>query len=69
VNFLDDAGSVFLVLSFTIESENVFRLAIRDFVDTEPFVGSTNETREVAFNIFNIYNGESINRNQMLSVN
>jgi hypothetical protein len=51
----NNISSILLVLGFTTEGENVLRLTIGDFVDTEPFIGSTNEARKVLLNIFNIY--------------
>lgn len=54
VGFKNDVSSILLVLGFTTESKDVFGLSIRDFVDTEPFVSSTNETREMLLNIFNV---------------
>jgi hypothetical protein len=54
VSLKNDISGILLVLGFTAESENIFGLSIRDFVDTEPFVSSTNKTRKVLFNILNI---------------
>jgi len=54
MSFKNDISSILLVLGFTAESENVLRLTIGDFVDAEPLIGSTNETRKVLLNIFDI---------------
>lgn len=43
-----------LILAFTGEGELVFGLSIGDLVDTEPLVGSAEETREVALNILDV---------------
>jgi hypothetical protein len=55
VTFKNNVSSILLVLGFTAESENVFRLSIGNLVDTEPFISGTNETRKMLLNILNIY--------------
>lgn len=50
----DDLFSILLVLAFTTEGELVFGLSIWDLVDTEPFVGSSQEAREVTLDVFNV---------------
>lgn len=45
---------VLSVLALTAEGELVLRLAIRDLVDAEPLVSSTQKTREVTLNILNV---------------
>ena len=50
----------YLVLGFTAESENVFRLSIRDFVDTEPFVGGTDKTRQVLLDVLDIWTPDCV---------
>jgi hypothetical protein len=46
--------NVRLVLAFAGEGKLVLGLSIGDLVDTEPLVGSTEETGEVALNILNV---------------
>ncbi len=50
----DDLLGILLVLAFTAEGELVLGFSIWDLVDTEPFVGSAEETRKVTLNIFNV---------------
>lgn len=45
----------YLVLGFTAESKDVLRLAIRDFVDAEPFIGCADQTGQVLLNVLNVY--------------
>lgn len=52
--FMNNLGSVALVLGFSGESKGVFRLSIGDFVDPKPFVGSPDQTRQVPLNVFDI---------------
>lgn len=52
---VDDFHSILLVLGLTAESENVFRLSVRDFVDPEPFVGRTEQAREVLLNVLDVW--------------
>jgi len=52
--FADDLLGVLLVLAFTTESELVFGLAIWNLVDTEPFVGRSEEARKMTLNIFDV---------------
>lgn len=48
------SNCLLLILAFTRESELVFRLAIRDLVDTEPLVGGAEKTRQMAFDILDV---------------
>lgn len=50
----DDLLGVLLVLAFTAERELVLGLAIWDLVDTEPFVGSSEQARKVTLHILNV---------------
>lgn len=50
----DNLVGVLLVLALTGESELVFRLSIRDLIDTEPLICSPEESREMALYIFNV---------------
>jgi hypothetical protein len=43
------------VLAFAREGKLVLRLSIRNLVDTEPFVGGSQEPREMAFDILDVY--------------
>jgi len=54
VAFMDDLGSVFLVFGLTGECESVLGFSIGDFIDPEPFVGSSNKAREMALNILDV---------------
>lgn len=47
-------SSSLLVLALAGEGELVLRLSVGDLVDTEPLVGGTEETRELALNILNV---------------
>lgn len=52
--FTDNVHGVLLVLALSGEGELVFRLAIWDFVDAEPLIGSAQQTRQVAFDILDV---------------
>jgi len=52
--FSDDFLSVLLVLAFSAEGELVLWLSIWDLVDTEPLVGGSEKTGEMAFNILDV---------------
>ena len=47
-------SSSLLVLALAREGELVLGLSVGDLVDTEPLVGGTEETRELAFNVLNV---------------
>lgn len=51
---VDDILGVLLVLALAGEGELVLGLAVGDLVDTEPLVGGTHETGQVALNILNV---------------
>jgi hypothetical protein len=50
----DDVHGVLLVLALAGEGKLVLGLAIWDLVDTEPLVGGTEETGQVALNVFDV---------------
>lgn len=50
----DNVLSIFLVLAFTAEGELVLWLSVWDLVDSEPFVGGSEEAREVSLHILDI---------------
>ena len=52
--FADDLLGILLVLAFSTESELVLRLSIWDLVDTEPFVGRTEQTRKMTLDILDV---------------
>jgi len=54
VGFMDNLHSVLLVLSLTGEGELVFGLSIGDLVDPEPFVGSSDETRQMTLDVLDV---------------
>jgi len=47
-------GGVLFVLAFTGEGELVLGLSVGDLVDTEPFVGGTEKTREVTLDVLDV---------------
>lgn len=51
---VDDVHGVLLVLALASEGELVLGLSVGDLVDTEPLVGGTEETGQVALDILNI---------------
>lgn len=51
---VDDVLGVLLVLTLAREGELVLGLAVGDLVDTEPLVGGTHETGQVALNVLNV---------------
>jgi hypothetical protein len=51
---IDKRGYGRLVLALASEGELVLGLAVGDLVDTEPLIGRTEETREVALDVLNI---------------
>lgn len=51
---LDDFLGVFLVLALAGEGKLVLGLAVGDLVDTEPLVGGTHETGQVALDILDV---------------
>lgn len=51
---VDNVHGVLLVLALAGEGELVLGLSIGDLVDTEPLVGGTEETGQVALNILNV---------------
>ena len=52
--FSNDLLGIFLVLAFTAEGELVLGLAVWDLVDSEPLIGSSEETWQVPFDILDI---------------
>ena len=48
------SADALLVLALAGEGELVLGLSVGDLVDTEPLVGGTEETREVALNVLNV---------------
>lgn len=52
--FADNLLGILLVLALAAECELVLRLAIWDLVDTEPFVGSSEEARQMTFNVLDV---------------
>lgn len=44
----------YLVLGFTAKGKDIFGLAIRDLVDTEPFVRGTDQARKLLLNILDV---------------
>ena len=51
---VDNVQSVLLVLALAREGELVLGLAVGDLVDTEPLVGSAEQTGQVALNVLNV---------------
>lgn len=47
-------SSLLLVLALSSESELVLRLSVWDLVDSEPLIGSSQQTRKVSLNILDI---------------
>jgi len=54
VAFMDNLRGIFLVLGLSRESESVLGLAIGNLVDPEPFIGGTDEAREMPLDIFDV---------------
>lgn len=52
--FSDDLFSILFVLALSAEGKLVFWLSIWDLVDTEPFVGGSEKTRKMTFDVFDI---------------
>lgn len=50
----NDLLGVLLILAFTTEGELVLGLAVWDLVDAEPFVGCSEEARQVTLNILDV---------------
>jgi len=50
----DDLVGILLVLALSGESELILRLSIRNLIDTEPLIGSPEETREMTLYILNV---------------
>lgn len=51
---VDDVHGVLLVLALASKGELVLGLSVGNLVDTEPLVGGTEETGQVALNILNV---------------
>jgi len=54
VALVNDLSSVLAVFGLTGEGELVLGLSIGNFVDAEPFIGRTDETRKVTLDILNV---------------